>query len=104
MLKIQHRYGEELFKFVYNSCDSGDPVHNVAGLRQLDAQPHHLHGVQPGLQGRLQEDHDLQYFEKLKINRCSALVLISPCTQMQECILPSKHPMSMEIELDCEES
>ena len=81
MLKIQHRYGEELFKFVYNSCDSGDPVHNVAGLRQLDAQPHHLHGVQPGLQGRLQEDHDLQYFEKLKINRCSALVPMSPCTQ-----------------------
>ena len=41
---------------------AGHTIHYLVGLRQLDAEPHHLHGVQPRLQGRLQEDHDLQYF------------------------------------------
>ena len=41
---------------------AGDTVHNLAGLRQLHPEPHHLHGLQHGLQGRLQEDHDMQYF------------------------------------------
>ena len=55
---------------------AGDPVHNLAWLRQLDAQPHHLHGVQPGLQGRLQEDHDLQYFATLKMRQCDVNLIL----------------------------
>ena len=52
---------------------AGDTVHNVAGLRQLHPEPHHLHGLQHGLQGRLQEDHDLQYFSPDQIDGAAIL-------------------------------
>ena len=45
-----------------SNLHAGGAVHNLARLRQLYPEPRHIHGVQPGLQGRLQEDHDLQYF------------------------------------------